>query len=91
MASKLTKSLWITLTVVVVGFTAYAVVRNLLHIAKIGSQLRDLRREGAAYRAQIEADSALIEQLRYDDYLERYAREHFNMQKKGERVFVMED
>ncbi len=89
MASKLTKPLWILLTVTIVGITAFTLARNLLHIAKIGRQLRTLRKEGEAYRQQIEADSTLIEQLRYDDYLEQYAREHFNMRKKGERVFMM--
>lgn len=90
MASKWSKTLWMVLTAVVVGFTAYVVLRNLLHIAKRGSELRQLKREAALYREQIAEDSTLIEHLRYDDYLEEYARERFHMQRREERVYRVE-
>ncbi len=87
MASKLTKTLWILLTAIAVGFTTYIVGRNLLHILKSNRSLKELRKEAEHYRQQIEADSTLIEHLRYDDYLEEYARERFNMQRRDEQVF----
>ena len=90
MASKLTKPLWLVLTCVVVGFTAYVVVRNLIHIHKSSRRLSALRSEAEEYRRQIDADSTLIEQLRYDDYLEAYARERFQMQRRDEKVYIME-
>ncbi len=90
MASKLTKPLWLILTATAIGFTAYVVGRNLIHIWKTSRRLTTLREEGEKYRLQIEADSTLIEQLRYDDYLEEYARERFNMQRRGERVYIIE-
>lgn len=90
MASKLTKPLWVILTCIIVGFTAYVVLRNLVHIWKSSRRLSALREEGAEYRQQIEADSTLIEQLRYDDYLEAYARERFQMQRRGEKVYILE-
>ena len=31
------------------------------------------------------------ERLRYDDYLEEYARERYGMQRRDERVFLMDD
>lgn len=90
MASKLTKPLWVALTCVVVSFTAYVVVRNLVHIFKSSRRLAALSDEGEEYQRQIEADSTLIEQLHYDDYLEEYARERFQMQRRNERVYIME-
>ncbi len=90
MAAKWSKMLWIALTAVVVGFTAYVVLRNLIHIGKQAGELRRLRREAALYREQIEQDSTLIEHLRYDDYLEEYARERFHMQRRNERVYRIE-
>ena len=89
MASKLTKPLWVVLTCIVVGFTSFVVLRNLAHIWKSSRQLAALEREGEGYRKEIEADSTLIEQLRYDDYLEEYARERFHMQRRGEKVFIL--
>lgn len=90
MASKLTKTLWVTLTVVAVGFTALVVGRNLLHIWQTSRQLKKLRREGVHYREQIQRDSTLVEELHYDNYLERYARLRFGMQRRGEQVYQFE-
>ena len=50
-----------------------------------------LTRESEYYRAEIERDSLLLERLRYDDYLEEYAREHYRMQRRDEHVYIMED
>jgi len=89
--SRPSKFFWLVLTVVTVGFTAFVVVRNLVHVWKIKRSLSQLGEQPRAYLEQIEADSALIEQLRYDDYLEEYARERFRMQRDGERVFLFEE
>ena len=89
--SRPSKFFWLVLTVVTVGFTAFVVVRTLVHVWKIKRSLSQLGEQRRAYLEQIEADSALIEQLRYDDYLEEYARERFRMQRDGERVFLFEE
>lgn len=85
------KLFWLVLTVFTVGFTAYVVARNLVHVWKIKRSLAQLEEQRVRYLEQIAADSALIEQLRYDDYLEEYARERFRMQRDGERVFLFDD
>ena len=36
-------------------------------------------------------DRRNAEQLRYDDYLEEYAREHYHMQRRDERVYLIEE
>ena len=84
------KPVWVILTVVVAGFTAFVVGRNLMHVWKIKRQIGALRTEAAAYRRQIEADSLLLEQLDYDDCLEAYARERFHMVRPGEKVYLFE-
>lgn len=81
---------WITMTVIIVVFTLFFVGKNLLHALRIRSEVRQLEREVADYRARIEADSLFVEQLRYDDYLEEYAREELQMQHPDERVFIVE-
>lgn len=82
---------WIVLTVAVVGFTAYVIARNLRHIWNVSRDMAALNREAKGYRASIEADSTLLEHLRYDDYLEEFAREQFNMLRPGEELYIVDE
>lgn len=82
---------WIAATAFIIIFTIFIVGRNALHALKIKRQIKVLTREQVYYREAIERDSALLEQLRYDDYLEEYAREHYRMQRRDEHVYIMED
>lgn len=82
---------WIAATALIIVFTIFIVGRNALHALKIKRQIKVLTRESDHYRAQIERDSTLLERLRYDDYLEEYAREHYRMQRRDEHVYILED
>lgn len=82
---------WITTTVIIVLFTLFFVGQNLLHAIGIKRELAALEREREHYRARITADSTLVEQLQYDDYLEAYAREQFGMQHPDEQVYRMDN
>ena len=81
---------WITTTVIIVLFTLFFVGRNLLHAIEIRRDIKLLEREEAHYRTRITADSTLVEQLLHADYLEEYAREKFQMQSHGEKVYIIE-
>lgn len=89
MKIKIGRRFWIALTVVVSIFTAISAGRNLWHIVKVKRELAALRSEAEIYREAIARDSALIERLRYDDYLEEYARERYHMQRRGEKVYIV--
>ena len=82
---------WTLLTGVILLVTAFVVVRNAVHAVKIKRQIARLMRQREEYRAKIERDSTLTERLRYEDYLEEYAREHFRMQRRDEQVYVLEE
>lgn len=82
---------WIVTIVVFFVFTFFSVGRNLLHIIKTKRQTNALERLERMYRQKILADSTLLEQLKYDDYLEEYAREHFHMQRRNEDVYILKD
>lgn len=82
---------WMAATAVIVVFTAFVVVRNLVHAVKIRRQIAVLNREKQTFRHRIEQDSTLLERLRYDDYLEEYAREHYRMQRHNEEVYLIEE
>ena len=76
---------WIVATAVIVVFTVFVVGRNALHAVKIKRQINALTREQSAQ------DSTLLERLKYDDYLEEYARENYHMQGRNEHVYIIRE
>ena len=85
------RKFWIAATAIIVVLTLFVVGRNALHAVKIKGQINALLREELFYRVRIAHDSALVEQLRYDDYLEEYARENYHMQRRDEHVYIVEE
>ncbi len=82
---------WIVLTAIIVVFSVFVIGRNALHAVKIKRQISLLERQFDYYVEKIAQDSTLLERLRYDDYLEEYAREHYHMQRRDEHVYILED
>ncbi|WP_290541079.1 septum formation initiator family protein [Alistipes sp.] len=82
---------WIVATAIIVVLTMFVVGRNALHAVKIKRQINALAREQIYYTGKIEQDSTLLERLKYDDYLEEYARENYHMQGRNERVYIIRD
>ena len=82
---------WIVLTAIIVVFSVFVIGRNALHAVKIKRQISLLERQFDYYVEKIAQDSTLLERLRYDDYLEEYAREHYHMQRRDEHVYILEN
>ena len=87
---------WIVATAVIVVFTVFVVGRNALHAVKIKRQINALNRERETreqsyYSEKIAQDSTLLERLKYDDYLEEYARENYHMQGRNEHVYIIRE
>lgn len=91
MKIQLGRRFWIVLTAVIVVFSIFVIGRNALHAVKIKRQINTMEREREFYVDKIVQDSMLLERLRYDDYLEEYAREHYHMQRRNEHVYILED
>ncbi len=91
MKIQLGRGFWMIVTVAVMAVTAYVVVRNLLHAIQIQRQISLLKQERDRYQLKIEQDSIFLEQLRYDDYLEEYAREKYRMQRPDEQIYIVEE
>ena len=85
------RKFWIAATAIIVVLTLFVVGRNALHAVKIKGQINALLREELFYRERIAQDSALVEQLRYDDYLEEYARENYHMLGRDEHVYIIRE
>lgn len=89
MALRLDKKFWIVGTLIILVFTIFVVGRNLLHAVKIRREIGVLEQERDLFRRKVERDSTLLEQLKYDDYLEEYAREKYRMQKPDEHIYII--
>lgn len=91
MSIRVGKKFWMAVTAVILLFTTLIVGRNLLHAIRTKRDIRALERERRFYLEKIEQDSTLVERLRYDDYLEEYARERFRMQRPDEQVYIVRE
>ncbi len=90
MARDVRKIVWRVATALIIVYTTLVVARNLVHAFKIKTQINALMQERRRFEERIERDSMLLEELQYDDRLEKYAREHYRMQRPGDRVFYVE-
>lgn len=91
MKIRIGRRFWILLTAGIVIFSVFVIGRNALHAVKIKRQINGLERQYDFYVEKIAQDSTLLERLRYDDYLEEYAREHYHMQRRNEHVYILEE
>ena len=71
------------LGVILIGHPASSIVSSLI-------EMSHLKTRKAIYEDSIRRDSLLIENLKNDEFLERYAREKFYMQGKNEDLFIVE-
>ena len=91
MKQSLSKYLWLGATAVIFIYTAGVTVRNLVIIVRVNSRIARLEKQYDLYRGRIDQDSTLLEQLKYDEYLEQFAREKFHMQRANENIYIVED
>ena len=91
MKGSLSKYLWLGLTAVIFIYTAVVIVRNLVVIVRVNSRISNLEEQYDLYRSRVDQDSTLLEQLKYDEYLEQFAREKFHMQRADEHIYIVED
>ena len=54
------------------------------------NEIDKLNSEKEYYNSQIEQDKKLIEQLKNEDQLEKFAREEYHMKKADEDIFIIE-
>ncbi len=88
---QITRNRWSMVLLAVMLFMIYMIGRNAIHAIQIGRELMVLNREAAIYQESITRDSTLIERLKIDSELERYARENFYMKRRDEELFIIKD
>ncbi len=77
-------------TIAVMVFMVYVIGRNVMHAISISMQIGELQELRDEYQDDITRDSTILERLKYDDELERYARENYYMQQPNEELFIVE-
>ena len=90
MKRSMSRYLWLGLTAVIFIYTAVVIVRNLVVIVRVNSRISNLEEQYDLYRSRVDQDSTLLEQLKYDEYLEQYARERYHMQRPDEYIYIVE-
>lgn len=90
MSSKWSSRIWFGVTAVIFIYTAVLTVRNLVTFIKTEHRISRLEEQRNHYQNRIREDSTILEQLKYDEYLERYARERYHMQRPNEYIYIVE-
>ena len=88
--SKGKKYAWRIIIIAVIVLGIILIGRPLVSFIITSIEIRELNKEKALYEASIRKDSLLIENLKNDEFLERYAREKYFMQGQKEQVFIVE-
>ena len=88
---KIVKRIWQGLLAVIIIYTAYLIVRNLLTVIQVKHRIGLLKEQRDQFQARITEDSTMLEHLKYDEYLEQYARERFHMQRPDEYIYIIEE
>ncbi|MCD8102859.1 MAG: septum formation initiator family protein [Alistipes sp.] len=91
MANKILKDrrIWILTMVVFVLLLVFFDRNNVIDRIKLRRQIRQLEAQRDYYLDRIREDSLIIERLKDDDFLEKYAREHYLMKQDGDEVFII--
>lgn len=88
---KVINYFWIAMTVVIAICTVYVSIFTIRDTIRTRIQIRDLDKKIAHYEAKIERDSIFIDNITHDpEFMERYAREQYHMQRAGETVYILE-
>ncbi|GEM_PF-38439 len=86
-----TKRFWIIATLIVVFASFFLIGGNIVQCFRLRRDIRNLNTQIEAYRIKIERDSMMLENLKYDDFIEAYAREHYSLQRRNETVYIMDE
>ncbi len=86
-----TNKIWKVALAVIIIYTAVLTVRNLITVVTVKHRMGRLYDQKEAFQARITEDSTMLEHLKYDEYLEQYARERFHMQRPDEFIYIVEE
>ncbi len=83
--------LWIITLVVFVVLITFLDSSSILDKIQLNSEISKLKAQKSYYLDRIAEDSAIMNNLKDDDFLERYGRENCFMRKKGEIIYIIQE
>lgn len=86
-----TKRFWIIAVFIAVVVMIFLSGNYIVECFRLRREISALEDQIEMYRDKIAEDSIMLENLKYDEYIEAYAREHYNLQKKSETVYIIKD
>ncbi|MCD8073142.1 MAG: septum formation initiator family protein [Alistipes sp.] len=91
MAGKVLKDrrIWILTLAVFVLLLLFFDRNNFIERVRLKNQIRDLEQQREYYLERISEDSLLMERLKDDDFLEKFARENYLMKRDSDVVFII--
>jgi cell division protein FtsB len=88
---RLVKYFWVSLTVAIAIFTIVVDVGTVEDIRRTNERRREIEPQIAELQAKIARDSSFIYNLQHSpEFVEKFARERFLMQREGEVVYILE-
>ena len=90
--ASIVKYFWITLTLAIAIFTIIVSVHTVEDIVKTSKRHAEIEVRVAELQDKITRDSSFIQDLQHSpDFLEKFARESFLLQRSGEVVYIVEE
>lgn len=82
---------WVALTVVIAICTVVVSIRTLGDMLRTHRDRRVVEKKIRVLEQKIESDSIFIHDITTSpEFMERYARETYHMQRKGETIYILE-
>ena len=89
---RMVKFFWVSLTMVIAVFTIVVSVRTVGDLMRTAERREAIEPKLVELQEKITRDSSFIQNLQHSpEFLEKFAREHFLMQREGDIVYILED
>ena len=88
---NITRKIWQAVMAVIMIYTVVLIVRNFVTVVTVKHRMARLEEQKETFQVRITEDSTMLEHLKYDEYLEQYARERFHMQRPNEYIYIIEE
>ena len=85
------RRLWMISIIIFILLITVFDKNNLIEVWKLNQQLNELESQSDYYQQKITQDSTILENLKDDAFLERYAREHYLMKRRGETIYIIKE
>lgn len=79
------------MTVLFLLFITFLAPDNIVKSIRLRHNINRMEKERRHYREMAQKDSAFIENLKDDRFLEKYARETYYMKHRSEEIYLIEE